>query len=143
MKRVITVVVTYNRKDLLKEGLQALLSSDYENNRILIVDNASTDGTSEMLTEYIDNRKVFYFNTGKNMGGSYGFSFGSKKAVEMGCDYVWLMDDDCIVKKDSLSKLVLFAQKKEDEFGYLSSKVLWKDESMCYMNIPKSSFILI
>ena len=138
MKRVITVVVTYNRKDLLKEGLQALLSSDYENNRILIVDNASTDGTSEMLTEYIDNRKVFYFNTGKNMGGSYGFSFGSKKAVEMGCDYVWLMDDDCIVKKDSLSKLVLFAQKKKDEFGYLSSKVLWKDESMCYMNIPKS-----
>lgn len=138
MKRVITVVVTYNRKDLLQEGLEALLSSDYENNRILVIDNASTDGTHEMLQKYIDNQKVFYFNTGKNRGGSYGFSFGSKKAVEMECDYVWLMDDDCIVKKDSLSKLVSFAEKKKDDFGYLSSKVLWKDGSMCYMNIPKS-----
>lgn len=138
MKRVITVVVTYNRKELLKEGILALLSSDYPDNRIIIIDNASDDGTSDMLSEFIDNVKVFYFNTGKNMGGSYGFSFGSKKAVEMGCDYVWLMDDDCIVNKDSLSRLVAFAESKKDDFGYLSSKVLWKDGSMCYMNIPKS-----
>lgn len=137
MKNVITVVVTYNRKDLLKEGLEALLSSEYKDNKIIIVDNASTDGTKEMLEAFIDNKKVFYFNTGSNKGGSFGFSYGSKKAIEMGCDYVWLMDDDCIVKKDSLTKLVDFAKSVNDDFGYLSSKVLWKDGSMCFMNIPK------
>lgn len=139
MQKVITVVVTYNRKELMEENIRALLKQDYPENRIVIIDNASTDGTAEMLKKYIDNVKVFYFNTGKNRGGSYGFSYGTKKAVELGCDDVWLMDDDCIVHENSLSELVKFADSVNNNFGYLASKVLWKDGTMCKMNIPKKN----
>ena len=52
-KKVIAVVVTYNRKELLKEAIEALLNQEYNNCDVLIVDNASTDGTREYIDELL------------------------------------------------------------------------------------------
>ena len=139
-KKVIAVVVTYNRKELLKEAIEALLNQEYNNCDILIVDNASTDGTKEYIDELLNDNKVHYENTGANLGGAGGFNFGMRKAVEMGCDFVWVMDDDCIVHKDSLTELLNADKKLNGNYGFLSSKVLWKDNSICKMNIPKKTF---
>ncbi len=106
MKKVIAVVVTYNRKELLKECIEALINQDYKNCEILIVDNASTDGTKEFIEKYIKDSKIIYKNTGSNLGGAGGFNYGIRKACELGCDFVWVMDDDWIVKKDTLTKLL-------------------------------------
>lgn len=140
MKKVIAVVVTYNRKELLKECIEALINQDYQNCDILIVDNASTDGTKEYINNYITENKVIYHNTGANLGGAGGFNYGMKEACKLGCDFVWVMDDDCIVHPDSLSKLLEADQKLNGNYGFLSSKVLWKDGSLCKMNIPKKTF---
>lgn len=139
-KKVMAVVVTYNRKELLKESVKALLEQDYNNCNILIVDNASTDGTKEFIEEELKNSKVHYVNTGANLGGAGGFNFGMKKAYELGCDFIWLMDDDCIVHKDSLTELINADKELNGEYGFLSSKVLWKDKSICKMNIQKRKF---
>lgn len=139
-KKVIAVVVTYNRKELLKEAIEALLNQEYNNCDILIVDNASTDGTREYIDELLKDARVHYENTGANLGGAGGFNFGMRKAVEMGCDFVWVMDDDCIVHKDSLTELLNADKKLNGNYGFLSSKVLWKDNSICKMNIPKKTF---
>ena len=125
-KKVMAVVVTYNRKELLKESIKALLEQDYNNCHILIVDNASTDGTKEFIEEEIQNSKVNYVNTGANLGGAGGFNFGMKKAHELGCEFIWLMDDDCIVHKDSLTELINADKELNGNYGFLSSKVLWK-----------------
>ena len=140
MKDVIAVVVTYNRKELLKECIEALLTQEYKKCQILIVDNASTDGTQEFIKEYIEKKKIIYKNTGANLGGAGGFNYGMKEAYKIGCDFVWLMDDDCIVHKDTLSKLIEADKKLNGNYGFLSSKVLWKDGSICKMNIPKKTF---
>lgn len=58
----------------------------------------------------------------------------------MGCDFVWVMDDDCIVHKDSLTELLNADKQLNGNYGFLSSKVLWKDNSICKMNIPKKTF---
>ena len=139
-KKVMAVVVTYNRKELLKESIKALLEQDYNNCHILIVDNASTDGTKEFIEEEIQNSKVNYVNTGANLGGAGGFNFGMKKAHELGCEFIWLMDDDCIVHKDSLTELINADKELNGNYGFLSSKVLWKDKSICKMNIQKRKF---
>lgn len=138
-KKVIAVVVTYNRKELLKECIEALLNQEYNNCNILIVDNASTDGTYEYIQNYVDNKKVMYRNTEANLGGAGGFNFGMKEAYKIGCDLMWLMDDDCIVHKDSLTKLMNADKEFNGEYGFLSSKVLWKDDTICKMNIQKKS----
>ena len=140
-KKVIAIVVTYNRKELLKESIKALLKQEYKNCNILIVDNASTDGTYEYIQNYIDGTKVIYKNTGFNIGGAGGFNFGMKEAYKIGCDFMWLMDDDCIVHNDSLTKLIEADKELKENYGFLSSKVLWKDSSICKMNIQKKNLI--
>lgn len=137
--KVAVVVVTYNRKKILKECIDALLYQDYQNCEIIIVDNASTDGTSEMIKEHFSDNLI-YCNTGKNLGGAGGFNYGMKKALSQGCDYIWLMDDDCIVNSTSLPCLLAEAENLKDEFGFLSSQVLWTDGSLCNMNIQKKSY---
>lgn len=137
--RVAAVVVTYNRRELLRECLEALLKQENPNTEIIVVDNASTDGTEEYLRESFAG-KIAYYNTGKNLGGAGGFNYGMKKALETGCDYIWLMDDDCVVNDSSLSGLLQEAGNLKDEFGFLSSKVLWTDGSLCRMNIQKKTY---
>lgn len=138
-KKTIAVVVTYNRKELLLCAVSALLSLEEGPLSVLIVDNASTDGTKEALSPLLGAApdRLFYENTGKNLGGAGGFAYGIRRAVEMGAHYVWVMDDDCIVKKGALAALLAFAEKKKDVFGFLSSAVLWKDGTPAHMNVPR------
>lgn len=137
--KVVAVIVTYNRKELLKESIDALLKLDNKCD-ILIIDNDSNDGTEEYILDYIKNKKIIYLNTGSNLGGAGGFNFGLRRACELGYEYVWIMDDDCIVHKDTLTKLLIADKKLNGNYGFLSSKVLWKDGTICVMNKQKKTF---
>ena len=99
MQKVAATVITYNRKALLAECVKALLCQSVSCD-IIIIDNASTDGTGEMVRAIVDPR-ISYINTGSNLGGAGGFNYGMRKAVEAGYDYGWLMDDDTIVKGEA------------------------------------------
>ena len=136
MKRTAAVIVTYNRKDLLLECVSAVLAQEGGAPGVIIVDNASSDGTKDALRAHVERGEVLYFNTGANLGGAGGFQYGIRKAVEMGYEYLWIMDDDCIPSKTALSVLLSAAEEKPD-FGFLSSKVLWKDGSICRMNVQR------
>ncbi len=141
MKKVAAIVVTYNRKELLYENIICLKKQSCKDVDILIIDNASDDGTKDYIKNFVDNKNVFYYNTGANLGGAGGFQYGVKKAVESGYKYVWLMDDDAMPQKNALHILMKVADKLNDNFGFLSGKVLWKDMSICKMNIQKKNLI--
>ena len=134
--RIAAAVVTYNRKELLAECVGALLEQKYPMD-ILIIDNASTDGTRQELEELICQGKVQYINTGANLGGAGGFHVAVKEAVSRKYDYIWLMDDDTIPEKDALSALVQALKDTKGNFGFLSSKAVWKDGNVCRMNEQK------
>ena len=134
--RIAAAVVTYNRKELLAECVGALLEQTYPMD-ILIIDNASTDGTRQELEELICQGKVQYINTGANLGGAGGFHVAVKEAVSRKYDYIWLMDDDTIPEKDALSALVQALKDTKGNFGFLSSKAVWKDGNVCRMNEQK------
>ena len=105
--RICTVVVTYNRYELLKECLDSLINQTILNT-ILIVDNASTDGTQKRIEEdgYLNNIQIIYKKLTVNSGGAGGFHFGVNYAVENNYDYVWLMDDDAEPELNALEFLV-------------------------------------
>jgi GT2 family glycosyltransferase len=139
-KPVAAVVVTYNRCELLLNNIGCLLRQTFGKYLdIIIIDNASTDGTAEALKEYADNGSIIYINTGANLGGAGGFHFGMKYAAENGYKYVWVMDDDCFPQPDALEELCRFGKKLKGRFGFLSSKVVWKDGSICKMNVQKET----
>lgn len=90
---VAAVVVTYNRKELLRQCLGGILSQTRAVDAIYVVDNASTDGTDRMIADEFVG-KVLYVRLAENTGSSGGFHYGMKLAYEAGYDWIWVMDDD-------------------------------------------------
>lgn len=135
------VIVTYNRKKLLVESIEAILSQNYRVNDILIIDNNSTDGTKEYLKQKNILNQIQYIKLDENIGGAGGFCAGIKKAIELGYDLFWVMDDDTIPSEDSLKNLIKAYENLDRKVGFLSSNVLWKDGTPCVMNLQKTKQI--
>ena len=138
---IVAVVVTYKRKHLLKKNLMALLKQSYKSFDILVIDNNSSDGTySEVVAPLLSKYdQLKYVNTKKNLGGAGGFQFGIRKAHQLNYKYVWLMDDDAIPAPMALEQLIKAYKQLQlkGKVGFLSSKVLWTDGSLCSMNIQR------
>lgn len=137
---IAAVVVTYNRRNLLQECLQALLSQTRPPDEIIVIDNASTDGTDQMFPQEFP--QVTYVRLKENIGGAGGFHEGMKLAYEKGHDWIWVMDDDAIPMHDALQSLIsayhtLSVEKARDSIGILCSHVEWIDGSPHIMNIPQ------
>jgi rhamnopyranosyl-N-acetylglucosaminyl-diphospho-decaprenol beta-1,3/1,4-galactofuranosyltransferase len=89
---VAAVIVTYNRRDLLRQALTALRSQTRRVDQVFVVDNASSDGTIEMLrSEFGD---VTHIRNEENVGPAGGFAQGMQFAAEGGHDWLWLFNDD-------------------------------------------------
>ena len=137
MKKVNAIVVTYNRKKLLIECIDSILEQSYEINKLIIIDNNSTDGTMDLLSKmnYLSNGKTFYKKLEKNIGGAGGFYTGFKEALNFTCDYFWIMDDDTIPKKDALKELINSTDQIRDKFSFVASSVYGENGE--FMNVPK------
>lgn len=121
---VAALIVTYNRRELLERCLEAVFGQDYQVAQIVVIDNASTDGTEELFEEGGQFAgKVLYRRMKKNLGGAGGFKEGLRTASRLGCGWVWLMDDDCIARSDTLSKLVEAAGRLDGPVSFLASSV--------------------
>ena len=131
---IAAVVVTYNRLVLLKECLDAISRQTYQVSSIIVVNNASTDGTTEFLQQ-IDDKQLVVKSLEKNIGGAGGFAEGISIATKMGVDAIWIMDDDTIPQADALHYLVRILSNKKN-IGFVNSKVVWTDGSIHQMNIP-------
>jgi len=103
--RVAAVVVTYNRAQYLRQCLTSLLNQTRPPDEIIVIDNASTDGTVAMLaTEFVGN--VTTVRHPKNTGGAGGFHEGIRQAYEAGYDWIWVMDDDVSPDRTALESLI-------------------------------------
>ena len=87
---IVAVVVTYNRLQLLQECIAALQAQTRKPDHILVINNSSTDGS----TEWLEQQTSLECITQPNDGGAAGFYTGIKTGYEKGYDWVWCMDDD-------------------------------------------------
>ena len=107
VETVAIVVVTYNRADLLDPMLAGLGALDHPADLVLVIDNASTDHTPDVLAR-CDLPGLEVVRTLENVGGAGGFHLGMRTAYERGVDRIWVMDDDVIPAPECLT--VLLAQ---------------------------------
>lgn len=102
---VAVVVVTYNRADLLAGLLTGLAALERPADAVIVVDNASTDHTADVLAaSALPGLRVV--TSAENLGGAGGFRAGMRAAYEGGFDRIWLMDDDVVPAPDSLGVLL-------------------------------------
>ncbi|HOZ54443.1 MAG TPA: glycosyltransferase family 2 protein [Clostridia bacterium] len=135
-KKIVAVVVTYNRKRLLKECIDGILNQTYTVEKIIIVDNASTDDTENYLKEkkILTLNNVEYIKLSKNIGGAGGFYTGMKKAIQLNYDWVWIMDDDTIPNQNTLKELIEASKNINENCSFLSSSVFGMKKEV--MNVP-------
>jgi len=134
-KKILAIVVTFNRLQCLKECLASLNAQTYKNFDILVVNNGSTDGTKEFLDSQNEIQKIHQ----ENLGGAGGFYSGMKYAYEKGYEWLWMMDDDGITDENQLMNLYTYRNKSI----YLNALVLDRENhdklafSHCYLDISK------
>jgi GT2 family glycosyltransferase len=110
---VLVIIVTFNKKEYVVNLIESLRSIEYENYDIVLVDNASSDGTVEFLAANFPDLHVI--RNSENTGGSGGFNTGLQFAFQQeGYDYLWLLDNDVEVSKDALSRLVAVLEAHPD-----------------------------
>lgn len=105
MKKLGVVIVTYNRLELLKECIYNCINQSYKFNKIIIVNNASSDGTEEYL-RHLTYDNVVIVTSKENFGGAGGYYLGVKEAKKYNLDYLLFIDDDAIIDEDYNKNIV-------------------------------------
>jgi rhamnopyranosyl-N-acetylglucosaminyl-diphospho-decaprenol beta-1,3/1,4-galactofuranosyltransferase len=110
VENLYAVVVTYNRADFLRNLLDSFARLDTAPARILVVDNASSDHTPDVVAQAIaaGGPPIQYERLDRNVGGAGGFSRGVELALESGAEWLWLMDDDVEVLPGAVEALEKF-----------------------------------
>jgi GT2 family glycosyltransferase len=123
--RLVVVVLNWNNVADTLRCLEALAASDYEGFEVVIVDNASTDGSVAGLRERYPALTIL--ENERNLGYTGGNNVGIDHALKRGAEYVLLLNDDSVVAPDALSALMA-AAADHPEAGFLGAKLLSLDE---------------
>lgn len=100
------VIVTYNRVRLLRECIAHAVGQTVSPDSIIIVDNASTDGTGAYLESVDGQDNIEVIRLPQNSGGAGGFAKGIERAVGKNVDCVLVIDDDAIIAEDYMEKIL-------------------------------------
>jgi rhamnopyranosyl-N-acetylglucosaminyl-diphospho-decaprenol beta-1,3/1,4-galactofuranosyltransferase len=135
-------IVTYNRSGLLSRLLDSIIVMDPKPGHVVIVDNASTDDTTELVESYRPRlgTELIYRRLETNTGGSGGFSEGMRVAYELGSTWMWLMDDDVEVIPDGLARMGAWAPRFKSiqgrRYDYDGSEFYWQYRIAEPLGIP-------
>lgn len=132
--RLVAVVVTYNRLAKLRVTLQRLLAASAEElQAVLVVDNASDDGTGDWLAEQ-DDPRLLVVSSSRNLGGAGGFETGMRLAVDrFDPDWIVVMDDDA---RPLPGALETFHALPKTGWEAVAAAVYFPDGDICEMNRP-------
>ena len=136
---VTAVVVTYNRRDLLLESLAAVHGQGRAPDAVIVVDNASEDGTPAAVRDAFPAVRLAELR--RNSGGAGGFAGGIALALAEDADLIWLMDDDTVPEPGALGALLAARDRMTARAGrapaLVASRVLWTDGREHPMNTPR------
>jgi hypothetical protein len=117
--RVAAIVVNYNGKEVTRQAVESLRQMTYPAFDLIVLDNASTDGSPAALAQAFPDLKQLRVDV--NRGSSSGYAAGFRWAFENGYDYVLLLNNDIEVEPDLLDRLVEVAES-DRQIGVVGPK---------------------
>lgn len=128
--KVFIIILNWNNLQDTVECLESLKKLDYQNFEIVLVDNASTDGSVQVLEE--EYPEVILLKNERNLGYAVGNNKGIEKAMELGCDFIFLLNNDTTVDGNCLKELVKTAES-DLHIGIVGPKIyLFQDSSLVW-----------
>jgi len=122
--RVTTIILNWNgMKDTL-ECIESVRNLDYPDMRIIVVDNGSTDDSTTVIRQRYPS--ITLLESKRNLGFTGGNNLGIVKALEMGTDFVWLLNNDTVVDRDALRNMVQAIGNSQD-VGIASPVIYFQD----------------
>ncbi len=121
----LAIVVTWNKAAMLDAMLESLRASGPVEFDVIVVDNASTDGTVAMLAER--HPWVEVVRNPENLGGTGGFNRGMLEGLARGYKYLWLMDNDIIVHEGA-HRALRAAMNADGRVAIVGAHVLYMEE---------------
>lgn len=127
------ILVTYNRLECLKIALAKYDRQTMPPKYIVVVDNASNDGTEEYLTQWrlaiTDKYQKIVVCLSENTGGSGGFARGVEEGLKLDCDFLFLADDDAYAEPDVFEQLnIAYHNLKDKNISALCTAILNHDK---------------
>lgn len=122
---VISVILNTNRREDTLACVASLEASRYGNHRVLVLDNASTDGSVEAIQAAFPAVEVLPLQENRGYAGNN--NAGIAAAMEQGADWIFVLNEDTIVAPDCLSRLVA-AGESEPGTGMVGPTVYHHDE---------------
>ena len=144
MEKVVIVVLNYNGYDDTIECIKSIFELDYNNYQIVIVDNDSKDNSVNKIKSFLDiynidyslfqenkiestSKKVVFIKADTNRGYSAGNNIGIKFAKLVDYNYIWVLNNDTVVAKDSLSNFVTCARNSDKKIGFFGNPIFYYD----------------
>lgn len=132
------IILNWNKKDYVLNLLDSLKNLAYENYDTIVIDNASTDGSPEIIRNNFPGIKIIENST--NLGGTGGFNTGLEYILKhtQHYEYVWLLDNDAEIGTNTLIELIR-VMEKDKSVGIAGSKII--DSNNRDITIELGSFI--
>lgn len=133
MNKVGIILLNYCGYEDTVECVKSLKDINYPSDEysIIIVDNVSPDGSYEKImdNEDIKDSGAVVLKSEKNGGFAYGNNVGIRKALELGCTHVLLLNNDTLVHKDCLKELMDCYERHEDNrAGIIGAKIVYESK---------------
>src|SRR3989304_8553833 len=122
---VYVIVLSWNGKNDTLECLASLQQLTYPNARVVVVDNASSDGTCDAIRSAFPNIELIVNNSNLRFAG--GNNVGIRRSLERGAKYVLVLNNDTVVDRDFLSRLVEAAES-DKKIGVVGPKIYYYDK---------------
>ncbi len=119
---IYAVILAWNNYADTHECLASVIKLAYGNLKLILVDNGSTDDTPSKVREAFPD--VHVIENGQNLGVPAGYNVGFTYALDMGAEYILLLNNDTVVPEDMLRELLNVAQQ-DPETGIVMPKVLY------------------
>ena len=123
---VYIIVLNFNHPDITIECLESIKLLSFEHYSVILVDNASTDNSVDILKKYLQfNKDIHFLTTDENRGYAAGNNVALRYALKQkDMTYCWILNNDTIVDKNALGKLYKFMEVYKD-VGICGSKLIY------------------
>jgi glycosyltransferase involved in cell wall biosynthesis len=123
--RITIVMPTYNRADIISRAIDSVLGQAFNDFELIIVDDASTDNTEDVVNEYADHRLIYV-----KLRENNGANVARNRAIDMSRgEYISFLDSDDEYHPDMLDTCIRAFEGLDNDVGVVYSKVLVVDES--------------